>query len=290
MSLMKAVLLTLLLLVLFVHSVLAIDPGTAQGSFQVDGEGIQLNRSYVHLYDNVEGLLAQSTELRILFADREVSPAALAGIGLLAVEEMAMEGRLRGLLLRLDPEDRDDLQVTLLYPPAKPGQPLMTQSLIDTGKKVLKKLEVGKQRVTGEAEQSEQNATVAKGMPKLAYSLRFSAPLFKEPRVTADLKGKAALSSPQVQLLREKAKALAKHDYDALRQLSSEGAKQRMDALRAQAGTYYRVFVNEEASALEGSLHNVERVVVRGDRAVVIFSDKESARLVRQGKAWKSDD
>ncbi len=73
---------------------LALDPGAAEGSLQVNEETISLSRAYSHLHDNAEGLLHSPKELRILLVDREVSQEALEGIAFLPVEEMAKEGRI----------------------------------------------------------------------------------------------------------------------------------------------------------------------------------------------------
>ena len=80
------------------------------------------------------------------------------------------------------------------------------------------------------------------GGARLDYRVEFSAPLFTELAVTADLEGKAAQESLQARALRDRSRA------------------------------------------------QVQRVVVRGNRAVVIFSNKEWGSLVREGGDWRSDD
>jgi hypothetical protein len=287
---MKSIVLIVLLLMASFQPVLALDPGTVQGAFKVNEETIQLSKAYAHIHDNTEGLLERPQELRILLADRVVPPGVLAGIAFLPAEQMAKEGKLRGLLLQLDPSDRHNVEVTLLYPPAQGGQTLMTQTLSDTAREVVQKLEIGKQLVTGGIQYGDQNTTTSRDMPKLTYALQFNASLSKEPPVSSDLKGKAAQDSPQVKVLREKARALAKSDFEALRKLCTERSNQLNDELRTKAGIRYNVFVEEAAGELGESLRNVERVVVRGDRAVVIFSGQTWANLVREGKVWKSDD
>jgi hypothetical protein len=287
---MKSIALLVLLLMAWFQPVFALDPESVQGSLKVNEESVQLSKAYAHLHDNAEGLLERPKELRILLADRAVPPGILVGIASLPALELAREGKLRGLLLQLDPNDHRNLDITLLYPPAKSGQILMTQTLSDTAKDIVQKLEIGGQSVTGEIEHGEQNATASKGMPKLTYALQFNARLSKEPPVGSDLKGKAAQNSPQVKVLREKARALAKLDIEALRKVCTERANRRNDELRAKAGSRFKVLFDEAAGDLEVALESVERVVVRGDRAVVISSNQEWANLVREGKVWKSDD
>ena len=174
---MKALLLALSLFLLPSHAAFAIDPGTAQGSLQVDGVAIPLRHAFAHLHDNAEKLLPRPKELRILLADRDVPQEALAGIAFLPLVRMAREGRVRGLLLRLDADQPKRGVLTVLHQSVNPEQPFKVW-----------KIAVAHNRVTGEIQFGD--------------GFRFSAPLFSELRVTADLRGKAALESPQARVLR----------------------------------------------------------------------------------------
>jgi hypothetical protein len=286
---MKCFLLLISLVIAPFQSVLAIDPGTAHGSLEVGSETIALSQAYAQLHDNAEGLLDRPKELRILLTDREVPQAALNGIVFLPVEQMAREGQAQGLLLRMDPGDRSHISVTLLYPPASPGQSLMTQTRSVTGREVMKKLNIGAQRVHGDIEHRDQGEAGFTDLPRLAYSVQFSAPLFHEPSITADLKGKAAQASPQVAVLREKARALATGDFAAGRRFSTEHANRQTDAFHARAGDQATAFAKEAGAELEQSIGRIRRVVVRGDRAAAIFSDRQWVDLVREGGEWKAD-
>jgi hypothetical protein len=286
---MKHLLLVISLVIAPLQSVLAIDPGTAQGSLQIGSETIALSQACAQLHDNAEGLLDRPKELRILLTDREVPQAALNGIVFLPVEQMAKEGQVRGLLLRLDPADCSHVLVTLLYPPASPGQLLMTQTSSVTGREAMKKLNMGALRVQGEIEYRDQGEPDFTDLPNLVYAVQFSAPLFHEPAITADLKGKAAQDSPQVQVLREKASALAKADFAAVRRFSSKRANRQTDAFFAQGGAQAAAFAKEAGAEMEQSIGSIQRVVVRGERAVAIFSDQQWVDLVREGGEWKAD-
>lgn len=272
------------------HAALAIDPGTVQGSLHVGGAAIPLQHAAVHLHDNAEKLLDRPKELRILLADREVPQDALAGIAFLPVTQMAKEGKVRGLLLQLDPDNGRQVVVTLLHAPAVPRQSLATQTLNATGQEVVKKLAIANNRVSGEIEHKDTRAAGSADLPKMDYALRFSAPLFSEPPITADLKGKAAQASPQARVLREKARALAKGDFEALRRISTQRAARQSDAFIAQAGAQAKSFAKEAAADLEKSLKKLQRVVVRGERAVAIFGEKEWMNFARQRGEWRLDD
>lgn len=174
---MKSRLLALLLLVLPAPAALAIDPGTVQGSLRADGVTVPLTHAFAHLHDNAERLLRHPRELRVLLADRDVPQEALAGIGLGPLRRMAREGRVRGLLLQVDADRPRHGVVTLLRASVEPDQPL-----------VMLRIAVAHNRVVGEIEYGGR--------------VGFSAPLFSELPVTADLRGKAALESVQAQVLR----------------------------------------------------------------------------------------
>jgi hypothetical protein len=175
----------LLLLTCLPQAALAIDQGRVQGSFQVNDKAIALTQAYALLQDNAEGLLDLPKELRLLLVDREVPQESLAGIGFLPVEQIAREGKVQGLLLRLDPDDHKHLLVTLLFSPTDHRQSLVTRTFGTIGQKVPIELKIGNfNRVSGIVEHCEKNQPEVKGAPKLDYSLRFSAPLFHERSVT----------------------------------------------------------------------------------------------------------
>ena len=105
--------------------------------------------------------------------------------------------------------------MTPLRPSLDPDQPL-----------VVPKISVAHNRVVGEIEYGGK--------------VRFSAPVFSELSITADLRGKAALESVQAQVLR--------------------------------------------------STQQLERIVVRGDRATAIFSEGRWLGLTRKAGEWRADD
>lgn len=287
---MKSILALLPFCLLPVHPAFAIDPGTVQGSLEVGGAAIPLKHAHAQLHDNAEKLLDRPRELRIALTDREVPQEALAGIAFLPVTRMAKEGQVRGLLLQLDPDNPRKVEVTVLQAPADPRQSLMTQTLSATAEEVVKKLTIANNRAGGEIAHSDTRASGSADLPKVNYALRFSAPLFHEPAITADLKGKAAQDSPQARVLREKARALAKGDFDAVRRISTARANRQNDAFIAQAGAQAKSFAKEAAADLEKSLRQLQRVVVRGERAVAIFAPNEWMNFARDGGEWRSDD
>jgi hypothetical protein len=268
----------------------AIDPGTADGWLQVNTKTIPLRHSYAHLHDNTEGLLDRTRELRIVLSDREIRESALSGMVGLPVQDMAKKGTVQGLLIRLDPSSPSSMQITLLYPPANPEASLLTQTIGGTGARVLKEFKMMGQRVSGAIENHDRSGSGSVDLPKLAYSVKFSAPLFREAPITGNLKGKEAASSPLVKILRKKASALAKGDFDAVRKLSSRDSYRRLEPFLAQLGPDAKTFAAQAAVDLEKSLSQIDRVVVRGERASVIFADKQWTAFIREDGEWKCDD
>lgn len=288
---MKVLLGFLVLFSLCVQSAYAIDQGTAQGTLTVNTETIALTHSYAHLHDNAEGLLSRPKELRVVLSDREIPYQSLRGLVFLAVEDMARENRVRGLLLTFDPKDQGRVAVTLLMQPVRVGQSLMSLTLSVTGQELFKKFILSNVRVTGEMEHADTRSSGDEDLPKLTFAVKFSAPLFHELPVTAIFTGKKAHNSPQVKVYREKIDALKKGDFEAVKRLSSERANRRDAAMLAHMDDQTKKASAAEAAAdFEKSLKHIKRVVVREDSAVVIFSEKEWATFVREGGEWKAGD
>lgn len=279
----------LFLIVLPTNPTSAIDPGTVQGSLHVNKESIPLTHAYAQHHDNAEGLLDRPKEMRIVLADREIPQDSLSGIAFLPVTRMAREGKVRGLLFQFDPADKTRALVTLLRKPSQPNMTLTTISLTETNG-VFGKIAVSKLRVAGEAQRKDPMKEGSDEIPAISYDVRFSAPLFHELPVTEDMKGKKALESPQVKVLRAKIAALEKADFEALGRLTPRRVKQRNDEMLTAMGTDVAQFAKEAAADLRSSLQKVTRVVVRTDRAVILFSENSWMSFVREDGGWKSAD
>ena len=163
-------------LVFFLLSVMptaaAIDPGRVTGYVQVDGERIELREAFAHLHRNPAGELPFTPELRVVLADREIRQESLAGLEALPVLELARTGQVRGLLIRLDPDDPGTLLITLLAPPPTLGDPLITRRHTGQRGEVIRQLQLSRQRIAGDI--------VCPPAPDLQCSAHFSAPVFNE--------------------------------------------------------------------------------------------------------------
>src|SRR5688572_28779890 len=154
---MRTIFLLSLFLVPF-PTALAADPGAAKGSLQVGAETIPLKFASALMHDNAEKLLDRPRELRIVLADRVIPQDALSGIAFPPVMQMAREGKVKGLLLRLDPGNRKQISVTVLRPTPSAEISLLNQTLT-ASQDTFKAFSVNGNRVTGEFEYRDKGAT-----------------------------------------------------------------------------------------------------------------------------------
>lgn len=276
---------------------MAIDPGTVKGTMQVAGEPLALTHAYAHFHDNAEGVLSRAKELRILVTDREVAQSSLQGLVFLPIETMARDGEVVGLLLQLDPDQPNEVNVTLLLQPADPTLSLMSQTLSRTGSDLWQSFSFSPQRAAGSIEQIDEREWISEELPEISFTFTFSAPVFNEPDVTEDLKGDVAKKSPHAELVRKQVAAMKQGDVKALDSLASTRALANRNRYLEQSGMTVEQMtemMKEFASQQEGMLDKIARVIVRGDRATLMFQPDDSgktwANFVKEGGVWKTDD
>src|SRR5262249_1339411 len=156
-----------------------------------------------------------------------------------------------------------------------------------TGTTLFNERSLTDKRVAGAIERSGEREPGLADFPAISYSVKFEAPVFNEPKVSADLKGRAALDSPQARLLFEKADALAKGDLAAAQRGSTERAKRWNQSFFAGAKDDS---LAKKTAEMKKSLQKIKSGAERGDRAVVILPGKQWFSFVREGGEWKSDD
>jgi hypothetical protein len=255
----------------------ALDPGSVKGSLTVDGKPVQLITGYAHLHDNAEKVLDWPKELRILLSDRDVDESTLRGLVFLEVESMAMEGKVQGVLIELNPEKPDKIVITYLYPPSREGAFLVRKTI--GREKVFKEFKIANGRVSGEFLEPDE---------KFDVSVKFDVPLFKEPAITADLKGKEAKNSPYVILMGKSADAMIKGDLNALQKIWSAKAYKRFEAFHSQAGPEAINLLKQGGGEEKEVVKRISRVVVRGDRAVALIDGTRlGPTFVKENGEWK---
>lgn len=278
-------LLVLMSLLSYSFSSFAIDPGTATGTLKVDGDAVNLTHAYAHFHDNAEGWLDTDKEMRILVSDREVEQEVLSGLNpFFTLTAMVKQGLVRGVLLRFDPSKPDPVLATILYPPKDQGQALASKKIGDSKKGALENLALSELRVSASVNQTGQGNPEL-GWPSEEYRFKFSAPLFNEPAVTATLKDKNALNSPQVKVILARAAALIKGDLDKIRQYSSEGFIRRIENIRSRSQEDAGNLMREAGEEIERSVKKGRlRLIVRGNHASLIVNSTEGDAMYRLTK------
>lgn len=278
-----------LLLVALAAPARAVDPGTVKGIFELDGKPIELKYAYAYLHDNAEGILSHPRELRILLTDREVAPDMLRGGIFLPIEDLAKEDKVQGLLFELDPSKPNTIVSTLLSRPQQEGSGLMRTTYSTEGKPLFKRWSFDRQRVTGEIDRRTEKPSELSDLPVTSFAVEFSAPIINEPAITADLKGPAAKKSPHVQVIAESARLLAAGDVTGARKLQSARANRQLDLVIKLQGPEVLKQMKLGAVEMKKALTRIQRVVVRGDRAVALVSKNEWFTLVKEDGRWKVD-
>jgi hypothetical protein len=269
---------------------LALDPGTARGELTVDGQKIPLTHAYALRQDNAEGLM-DGPELRLLLSDRELSSELLAGPVLGGLDQLARQGAVRGVLMRVT-ADRppESVHGTVLYAPRDPRMslPFFTKSGEGGG---FRRFALGDKRVTGEVEEEPAAQSAFADVPLYGYRASFSAPIFEDRPVTAILKGKEARESPHARAFLAFEKALREGDLEKVRASITPGRWQETEQYVAQAGeAQFKAQTRQMVPPTATRERQIERVVVRGDRATVIYNEagaKGFASVVNDGGRWK---
>jgi hypothetical protein len=261
------------------HAVLGAADDLA-GTFTVDGKNVPFRHIQALLHDNAEGLLSSPTQLRLLITDVEVPIDSLYGLYFLPADDLGRQGKAKVLLLQFDPSNYAEVDMTILLPE---GLQTVTNRL------KIKDLKMTRDRVSGEFEYADSDAPPFGILRVFKFGFRFSTALNYPPPVTDDLKGRAALNSPQFKALRVFAKTLAIGNFKKLRSLSSERANRKAQEDLARRGTRARKLYIRAGSELLRSAPKVKRIVVRGKFAVAIFPNDSAFNLAFEKGSWKGD-
>ncbi|MDK9718015.1 MAG: hypothetical protein OEL57_08915 [Trichlorobacter sp.] len=288
-----SLLLALFAVICFPLLALAIDPGTANGSLTVGATVVNLTHSYAHLHDNAEDGPNSKKEMRILVADRAVQQEAIAGLNpFFTLSAMVRKGTVRGVLVRFDPAKPKEVVVTVLFPQQEERYSLGNKTISQSERSPLDKLVITNLRVSAAMEQSSEGNPV-QGWPAEKYAFSFNAPLFREPAVTAILKGKQALNSPQVKAVLAKTAAMAKGDYAAVKSVCTERSIEEMDGFMAQGKDESLKMMAEAGKQMGQAVKKSPlTLVVRGDRATLLIKQQDGRSmigLVKRSGVWLVD-
>jgi hypothetical protein len=267
----------------------AMDPGKADGDLTVGQVVVELKTAYATEYSNDEGL-ADGPELRVLLADRKVDRDLLTGPSLAAIERVARGGKLRGILLRLDPKQlaKAPVRGTLLMSPQSPSDSLMHFTITgDSGG--FETLQVTKSWVQGKA----QFRSAGGDSTAFNYSSAFAAPLLQD-RASARLIGTRAQESPPAKTVLAFERALLAGDLATVSAHTTPERFAGLDADFLRVGP--AVFLEQVRAQLPEPAvrqRQVREVVIHGSRAWVVMVQEDGSRtvaaLVHSDGVWKVD-
>jgi hypothetical protein len=178
------------------------------GDLTINAKSLNVRQVHALLHDNAEGLLSSPKQLRILIADRELSIDSLYGTSFPPVVEMGGRGEVQGVLLRIDPSDYRYVDLTILL---VKGLQTVTERVS------IKNFSITGKRLNASFEYADNSFASDPDYPKVKFSFQISTVIHDLPAVTADLKGPAALKSPQLAALRAIVDTLVVGDFAALR-------------------------------------------------------------------------
>jgi hypothetical protein len=261
---------------------LAAAAAPVEGSVTLNGQTVRISHVAAQLHDNAEGVVDRP--LVLVFADRPVPAGALDGGMAIAVHRLARDGQLRGLMLRIDPGRPNEASMVLLDKPADARTALAFASVSDSDAPVIAGLKLGGATVSG----SLSHAAFGEPPASLAYTLRFDAPLTREPAPTADLAAAALKTSPQYKAAAAYAEAMARGDLKAVRLAASPAMLEQIDGMVAAAGQAAAIErMKKGGIAAKAQLDRFKRMVERGTRAMLVVGPYEYLTLVKEQGEWK---
>jgi len=280
---------TIFVIALSIFTQAADGSSAVSGSLQIGSDEIILTHVRAHLFDNAEGTSSRKKELRILVTDRQVPANSLYGTAFTPIWQMAMRGEVKGLLLECDPANSNEVTSVLLMKPTQPGMSLATISYSATGGSIFSDWKLTRGRVAGSFDRTREPIAGSDDSSRTAFKFKFDVSIDPGPPVTQDLKGSAALASPQVKALSLVADAMARADFAAMKRLSTVQSNAHLAELLASAGARAGGLAKANGTEMKKLLKTSRRVVVRGDRATVIMPGGNSASVARENGIWKSD-
>lgn len=266
----------------------AIDPGTASGQLSVGEVAIALKHASVMRYGNEEGILERA-ELRILLTDRELPESILRGPFMQALERLARQGKVRGILLRLDAKKLTAGAVhgTLLLPPGDAPLSLPTFTITQKGGG-FEKFQMGNNRVMGVTRWKFSPGP----LPQADYIVTFDAPFFQD-EVTASLHGRRALHSPQAKVFLDFEEALRRGDLEAARGFCTNDRFAELVAMRHETGE--KAFLEAIAAGIpdrRAREKQIRAVYARGPGAIIVLDrglERSFMAVVNVEGAWRVD-
>ena len=253
-----------------------------EGSITLKSKPIPAAHVLAKLHDNAEGVVTRP--LLVAVTDRPLPPGALDGIGETVASQLALAGKLRGLLFRIDPARLDEAAVIVLDMPDVAGRNLSSLVVGTKEQPAVTRLKIGADRVSAARTRPTGGAQAV----DLGFALKVDAPLTREPAITADLKGPAIQASPHFKAAVAYGEAMRTGDVRAQVRLGSRAMNARMDMYPDRAAITERL--KEVGATSKTQLAKVHRIVERGNRAALLIDQRARITMVKENGEWKSWD
>lgn len=259
----------------------AADPGTAKGDLVIEGQATPLMHAYAFERDNAEGMM-DGAELRILLTDVEVPDAARQLARLVPsfgpLGQQASEGKLKGVLIKVDPAKAKDAAYITVLIQGPPGQSFMT---ITRSPAPFERFETANGRISGGGEIGP-------------FKGSFDAPLIKMAPVKEHLKGKAAAESAPAKAFLATEQAMRKGDLAAAQKGMTAAKWHGVEAFVQQVGA--AEFAKQATQFFLDTATRTGQIkdaVLRADSAFLVVDEgngKLGVPLVLEGGQWKLDE
>lgn len=259
----------------------AVAAAPATGTVTLNGQKVVMSHAVALLHDNVEGTFREP--LVIVISDRPVPPAALAGMAAFGVHELARAGKVRGLMVRLDPARPEQASFVLLDKPADERTSLGFAS-VQGDSPVITGLSVKAGSVAGKLVREES------GQPPAAYAaaVTFDAVRVPEPAVVADLKGAAMKTSPVWKLATNYVEAVGRGDVKAVQAIAAPAMRQQIDAMIAASGeAAVSTRLKADGPNQKRMLAQFKRLVDRGSSATLIVEPDWTLAATKVDGEWR---
>ena len=271
----------------------AADAGKAAGKFIVGRDAVKIKQSYAYLYDNAEGW-GMGKEIRILLSENPVPEQAMTATDVTRkLNELMKQGKLRGVLLIIDADNKNSMiLMNDYYPTNEVNSTWRIKMLESGGKSPVKGLKITDSGVTGTLKhQTKGDKDI--GRPAEKYEISFDTPFIEAPSITANLTGEMALKAPQTVALLAKFAAIFEGDTKGAMEHCTDKSKRELDARLAKDGEYGMAQLQREYGFMEELLKKERlRLVERGDRATLVIQADDGQAMyefVKEGEKWKSD-
>lgn len=273
-------------------------PATVKGQITIGDDARPLKYAYVVEVDDVEGARLQDTPrhyFAIRFTDVELPPATARSSWRIA--SLARAGKVRAVEVNVDPAKRATFGGAIYYARTPKDSPILTITASNSDTYLLKEFKVEGNTVSGTALMAnpEKWVQLDDKAPEVTfqYSVEFSAPLLRQPAVTATLTGAQAQSSPQVKALLAYEAVCRKGDIAAARKLAVPETSEEWNTIIAQIGeAQFKKMMMQSAPDARVRVKQITRVVVRGDHATVIYREQGATGfqpMVKKNGAWLVD-